>query len=182
MSRDRVNNEYFEWISDMVCDYHRHSKKRYRRLLSQMHIIPFRYSVPKDTNRANDGIELRYRFAYDEGYREESKYLDGPCSVLEMLAALALRWEEDFMDNPTTGNRTSEWFWLMVQNIGLEEFTDNKFNKALVLQRLDIFLDRRYCRNGDHGNIIVLERDMRDLRNVEIWYQVCWYINEYEKV
>lgn len=182
MGRDRIHDEYFEWLCDLVCGYHRHEKRRYRRLLTQLHLLPFRYSIPNDSHRASDGIDLRYRFAYDEGYLEESKYLDGPCSVLEMLVALALRCEEDFMDNPAKGNRTSEWFWLMVSNIGLESFNDDRFNKALVLQRLDIFMDRRYSRNGDNGNIIVLKRDMRDLRNVEIWYQLCWYINEYEKV
>jgi len=50
--------------------------------------------LPMDGNRAEDGIDLRYRFGYEKEYEGSTiaSYLDNsPCSVLEMLIALAFR-------------------------------------------------------------------------------------------
>lgn len=49
-----------------------------------------------------------------------ASYLDNrPCSVLEMIIALAIRLEEHIMDDPDIGNRTGQWFWDMIVSLGL---------------------------------------------------------------
>ena len=93
MSDDRIINEYFEWLSDLVCGKRYSKKISYRKLLSYLHSITFNYSIPNDVNRAKDGIDLRYRFAMTHGYRDVPMCLDGPCSIFEMIAALAIRCE-----------------------------------------------------------------------------------------
>lgn len=151
------------------------------KLLSQLHNTYFRYSLDMDQNRAEDGISLRYRFALEhEDYRDDTDYvldiLVGPCSVLEMMIALALRCEENLMDDTTKGNRTRQWFWGMVVNLGLGPMTDDKYDDQYVDECLDRFLDREYDPDGKGGLFTIKHCDV-DLRDVEIWRQLCWYLN-----
>ena len=110
MRHKNVEQEYFEWLYDLVCDNRYSEGYSYRKLLSYLHDVEFTYTIPKDSNRAEDGLDLRYRFAYNTGREYAEEYLDGPCSVLEMMVALAIRCEECIMDDPKYGNRTGQWF------------------------------------------------------------------------
>lgn len=176
MFRDQIINDYFEWLWNFTkCRGHSQNRK----IITLLHNIEFRYSIPMDANREEDGIDLRYRFITEVGipknYQEVCAYLDGPCSVLEMMIALAIRCEESIMDDPDIGDRTSEWFWLMMKNLGLDYMNDRKFDRDIAEEKISIFLDRRYKRNGEGGLFVVNGR--RDLRKVEIWYQMCWYLD-----
>ena len=176
MFRDQIINDYFEWLWNFTkCRGHSQNRK----IITLLHNIEFRYSIPMDANREEDGIDLRYRFITEVGipknYQEVYGYLDGPCSVLEMMIALAIRCEESIMDDPDIGDRTSEWFWLMMKNLGLDYMSDRKFDRNVAEEKISIFLDRRYKRNGEGGLFVVNGR--RDLRKVEIWYQMCWYLD-----
>lgn len=143
----------------------------------ELHNIEFRYSIQMDENRADDGIELRYRFAREKRCEDyDIDYLDGPCSVLEMMIALAIRCEEDIMDDPSYGNRTGQWFWGMVVNLGLGSMTDSRYNKRFVDNCIDIFLNREYEPDG-RGGLFRIRNCEYDLRTVEIWYQLCWYLD-----
>jgi hypothetical protein len=179
MTRDELINEYFDWMYQLVSD-RRHSRNNsYRKLLSKLHNIDFTYTIDMDGNRASDGIDLRYRFGYENGYEDYiiASFLDNrPCSVLEMMVALANRCEETIMDDPEIGNRTGKWFWEMVKNLGLESMDDSNFDRDYVLQTIDIFLNRGYERNGK-GGLFVIGHPKRDLRTVEIWYQMNWYLD-----
>ena len=176
MFQDQIINDYFEWLWNFTkCRGHSQNRK----IITLLHNTEFRYSIPMDANREEDGIDLRYRFITEVGipknYQEVYAYLDGPCSVLEMMIALAIRCEESIMDDPDIGDRTSEWFWLMMKNLGLDYMSDRKFDRDIAEEKISIFLDRRYKRNGEGGLFVVNGR--RDLRKVEIWYQMCWYLD-----
>lgn len=177
MIRDAVINEYFEWMSNLVCVGAHFKRVSYRKLLMRLHDTEFRYSIANDANRAEDGVDIRRRFAAEFGIDNVSAYLTGPCSVLEMMIALSIRCEEHIMDDPDIGDRTSKWFWGMVSNLGLNIMTDTRFNKRFVDERLAIFLDREYGPDGTHG-LFTVENSPCDLRTVEIWYQMCWYLND----
>lgn len=167
-----VKNRYFEWMFGLMCG---RRQQCYRRLLSLLHNIEFTYSIPLDSNRAQDGIDLRRRFEYER--RQPRVESDKPCSVLEMMIALSIRCEEHIMDDPDIGNRTSQWFWEMINNIGLEDMTDDDFDEDFVRHKIDILLNREYEPNGEGGLFIVEDCDY-DLRTVEIWYQMCWHLND----
>lgn len=181
MTKNELNNAYFKWMHQLVCSTKRYSKKpSYLKLLRRLHSIEFRYSIPMDGNRAGDGVNLRYRFGYDCGYDATmiAAYLDDrPCSVLEMMIALAMRCEEHIMDDPDEGNRLGQWFWNMIVNLNLGFMTDDHFDIEYVDEVIDIFLDRKYKRNGE-GGLFTVHNTNRDLRTVEIWYQMGWYLNE----
>ena len=170
-------NDYFKWLYDLVCGKRYSKQISYKKLLMRLHNTEFRYLIPRDENRAEDGISLRYRFInYCDDIDYAESCLDGPCSVLEMMVALAIRCEEDIMDDPNVGERTGQWFWGMIVNLGLGSMTDDRFDKYLVDEIIDRFLDREYEPNGKGGLFTVRHTD-RDLRDVEIWYQMCWYLD-----
>lgn len=143
-----------------------------------LHHRIFRPAMPMDENRAEDGKSLRYRFVLDhpefEPYR---KYLAGPCSMLEMMAALAIRIEETIMDDPRYGNRTFQWYRKMIKSLGLGGNTDKYYDEDRVIEACDIFMRRDYAADGE-GGLFKLKRPPADLRDVEIWVQANWYINE----
>ena len=165
---DKRDDEYFEWLYEIVCDgrFSRHIS--FRKLLMHMHDVEFMYVILKDENRAEEGVELRRRFSGHSQY--------GPCSVLEMILALAIRCEENIMANPDYGNRTGQWFWGMVNNIGLGGMDDSNYDRDYVNSVLERFVNRQYEPDGKGGLFTIPNCD-RDLREVEIWHQLCWYLD-----
>ena len=177
MTRDELVNRYFDWMYQLVVD--RYSKLSYRRLFVKLHSTEFIFGIPMDGNRAEDGIDLRYRFGREYSYPDTmiASFLDDrPCSILEMMTALAIRCEEHIMDDPDIGNRTGQWFWSMLVNLGLGSMYDAKFDKHYVDEVLERFLEREYERNGEGGLFIV--NNGRDMRTTEIWYQMNYYLSE----
>lgn len=178
MTRDELINEYFDWMCQFVSDKRYTGGQPYRKLLSKLHNIDFTYTIDMDGNRAADGIDLRYRFGCECGYEDYiiTSFLDDrPCSILEMMISLAIRCE-NIMEDPKTGNRTAQWFWEMISNLGLYEMCDYNFDRKYVENVIDIFLNRNYKRNGK-GGLFIIKHPKRDLRTVEIWYQMNWYLD-----
>lgn len=175
MTRRDIANEYFEWMCGLVDDPGRPRYISYEKLLRRLHETEFRYIMPRDENLAIWGMNLRYRFATTHGYGREGE-IDGPCSVLEMMVDLAVRCEESIMNNPEIGDRTGQWFWEMIVNLGLGYMTDSRFDIDYVDDVLERFLDRRYEPDG-RGGLFTIRNCGCDLRKVEIWYQFCWYLD-----
>lgn len=179
MTKNELKHLYFEWMCQLVCD-ERYSKITYRKLMRRLHEIDFEWIIDMDGNRAADGTDLRYRFAYENNYEGPmvATYLDDrPCSILEMMIALALRCEEHIMEDPDVGDRTGQWFWNMIVNLGLGGMTDAKFDEEYVDKVIDRFLKREYEWDGE-GGLFKVEHCRRDMRSVEIWYQMNYYLDE----
>ena len=175
--RNNIYHLYFEWIYDMMCAGKYDREVSFRRLFTTLHGIEFRYSILLDKNRAADGIDLRHRFLFRNGYPEvDDSFLDDPCSVLEMMVALSLRCEESIMGDPDKGDRTSQWFWGMIKSLGLGSMMDDLYDHEKVISTIERFLDREYAPNGK-GGLFTIKNCDKDLRDVEIWYQLCWYTN-----
>ena len=178
--QNRIIDEYFKWLTDLVCGKRYSKRISYEELLACLHNTEFRYLIPNDRNRAEDGADLRYRFAITQGYFRERdevlEILDGPCSVLEMMVALSIRCEENIMDNPNVGDRTGQWFWGMITNLGLGSMYNNHFDREAVEEILERFINREYEPDG-RGGLFTVRHCRRDLRQVEIWYQLNWYLD-----
>ena len=173
MSRYGINNEYFAWLYELVCGDVNTTQLAYTKLMKHLHNTEFVYLIPKDYNRAHDGIELRRRFELTNGYRPRC---GGPCSVLEMMIALAIRCEEETMDDPRMGDRTRQWFWEMITNLGLSSMTDVRYDELYVEDVITRFLERDYEPDGT-GGLFTVRNCKYDLRDVEIWFQLCWYLD-----
>ena len=176
MKKSELNERYFEWLCRLVCYDVEFDLVSHQRFLRYLHNIEFVYTIDMDANRAEDGIYLRYRFGYESNYddRMVSSLLDDrQCSVLEMLVALAVRCEENIMSDPDIGNRTGLWFWDMIDNLGLDHLDTEEHVRQVITK----FLNREYEANGE-GGLFTLKHCNRDLREIEIWYQLCWYLND----
>ena len=169
-----IRAEYFNWIYQLVCDDTVHTK-----LLSHLFDTPFQYILEMDGNRAADGENLRYRFGREVGYADAvvaSELDTGPCSVLEMMVALSVRMEEHIMEDDELGDRTGQWFWNMIVSLGLGTMTDTRYDADYVDMVLQRFMDRDFDRDG-HGSLFTIEDARQNMRNIEIWYQMCAYLD-----
>ena len=186
MLESRINEEYFEWLYSKVCDtssraggepYDRFSEGHtFRKLLEYLHSVEFTWELPMDGNRAEDGISLRHHFTYEMGYDDcVADYIEGPCSVLEMMVALADSME-NIMDDPRLGDRTGQWFWAMVVSLGLNGMYDRNFKERVAEDAIDRFLRREYRSDG-RGGLFTIRRCPHDLRDVDILVQRNWYLN-----
>lgn len=178
-NQDRILNEYFEWMIRLVCDGKYSRGLSWRKLFRLLHETEFIYILEMDGNRADDGIDLRYRFAFDSGYNERTindALGDHPCSMLEMMVALAQRCEEHITDDPDSGNRTGKWFFEMIESLGLLDMDDERFDKLIAADILDRFMRREYRSDG-RGGLFTISGHY-DMRSAEIWYQMMWYLNE----
>lgn len=173
--KNELQDLYLAWMYRLVCG----DDSSFHSLLEYLYSVDFYYVISRDGNRAADGIDLRYRFAYENeiDYSTAAAYLDDrPCSMLEMLVALSLRCEEQFMSDSEVGNRTGVWFFTMLGNLGLDYMDNGHFDEVKADAIVEIFLERKYSPNG-RGGLFYLPTGRDDLRNVEIWYQMCWYLD-----
>ena len=134
----------------------------------------------KDGRRGDDGVELRYRVCREERRPdgEIATNLDNrECSVLEIMVSLAIRMEETITSDPDYGDRTSIWFWDMVDSMGLLDMHDDRFHGETVNATLDRMIRREYASNG-RGGLFTVREPREDMRNVEIWYQMMWWLTD----
>ncbi len=176
-------NEYFDWMISLI-DGGRPRRRSYDILLSALYNIEYISFLPMDANRMADGMALRRIFEYETGiqfFSEEEKR--EPCSMLEMMVALARRCEISIMDDPDEGDRTGLWFWNMIRSLGLIEFTDTKYKANMeyatncVSSNIDSFLNQSYEYNGS-GGLYTVKNPPDDMRKQEIWTQMHWFLNE----
>lgn len=180
MTREQVINQYFDWMYKLVCGKRYSRRVSYRKLLSKLYETEFSYILPLDANRAEDGIDLRYRFGYEFEYAGpviSTSLDDRGCSVLEMMIALSLRCEEHITCDSDAGDRTGQWFWNMIVSLGLGTMTDTNFDPRIVDEVIERFLNREYNFDGSGGLFTVPNKNY-DMRTVDIWYQMMWYIDE----
>lgn len=178
VSDDQVKNEYFKWLYNYVCKGRVNANVSYTKLFALLHDTDFDFYISNDVNRARDGIDLRYRYAMYIDDDSVMDILDGPCSVLEMMVALTIRIEETIMDDTNYGDRTSQWFWNMLTNLNIGYMKNDIFNEKLAIEKIYNFLERRYDPDGK-GGLFYIRGCQDDLREVDIWTQMCWYLDKY---
>lgn len=179
MTSHELNDIYFDWMLQLVCDGEHVNERDYYKLFSLMHGLDYIWSLPMDGNRAADGVSLRYRFGYEHGIDQRiiASELDyKPCSVLEMLIALVVRCEENIMVDLEVGNRFGRWFWMIMENLGLDEMTDDDFDFELAHYILCRMMARDYEPDGKYGPIYIPGCD-DDLRSIDIWGQMMRYLS-----
>ena len=165
---------YFQWLIKRVYDKRNSRHNSYMRLLEFLHKWIFVWTVGLDANRAADGLELRTRCEEETGF---DCHFDIPCSVLEMMVALAVRCEDQLMWDPDRGDRAGLWFWTMIVNLGLGGMTDEFFDEEYAGFAVRRFLNREYDAYGN-GGLFIVKNPMEDMREVDIWQQMNWCLGE----
>lgn len=171
-------DRYFNFLCNITG-----KKQTYSMLLEELHNTAFYSLIPNDENRCEDGTQLRENFLNEEG-RQALSFCDiGECTMLEMLLALSFRLEFESMSGEWE-KTPREWFWILVNNLGLSHCTNQtieEVDERNVLDDIDgilrRFLERGYERNGN-GGLFPLKNAKKDQRRVEIWYQMSAYMLE----
>lgn len=184
-----LKDEYYDWLvnhklgGDVM--------RKYTKLCSELQDKAFKWFVPNDDNRCEDGLRLRDEFIeakrLDEKHLEVKYFLRSPCTVLEVLVALSNRISYEMFDLKDQKNHNARWFLEMVTNLGLDVYTDSttkgdildEMDAVAVDDRLETLMDRTYAYDGSRGGLFPLKkRPPSDQRNVEIWYQLMLYLDE----
>lgn len=177
-----MKEKYYLWLSRKI-DIFGFREKRYDFLLSYLLDVPFIAIMDMDINRASDGLALRKKFEEEKRYSRSSIDLFeeemGPqCSILELMVALSIRCEDSIMSNPKFGDRTGYWFWQMIESLGLSDQDDEFYDEFYVKKVVDKFIERKYKRDG-YGSLYWVPRTQLDFREIEIWYQMMQFLDEY---
>lgn len=174
---EAIRQDYFDWLCGLVGERDR------LMLLKALHDRDFIPLLEKDDNRAMDGIELREEY-YETNPYYESEALNRPCSVLEMMIGLARRIDFDLKKTDYDKDMTGEWFWMMVQNLGIYGYPDEDYfdldGMFNISEALDILVSRSYLPDGQ-GGLFPLRRPNADQREVEIWFQKEAYLKEMDR-
>ena len=175
-----LQEAYFQWMTEMIFPNH-NDRYQYGHLLDALNASMFHFSIPMDENRMRDGIDLRYRFAYEKGYSNDmvSAALNHnrSCSMLEMMVALALKGDERILYDYETGGKAYYIFSIMLDSLQLSHMTNDNFDSDYVNYVIDRLLNHEYDYNGN-GGLFTVENPRRDMRSVDIWYQMNWYLQK----
>lgn len=178
-----MSENYLKWLKNLVCRGSLGYKNRYFGLLLD-HLYSRIYTFDNDLDgaRAKWGLALRDKYV-DENRRHPSE-MDGlgPCSMLEMMVALAWRmeneeaserWDDDFWDF------VSVWFWGMIDNMGLGKNDDGSYDPKKTDICIDRVLGRGYNSDG-RGGLFTLKRNFQhvDMTKIDFWRQAMLYMAE----
>lgn len=176
---ENIERDYFDWLYNIIDD----SDYKYEYLINHIYDKQFDSDttilIDRDQNRIEDAMRLREDFITEQLSREDATlvniFRNRPCSLLEVLIALAYR-----MEDVMKIDRFPIWFWEMLSNLGLEEFDNENFSRNSIRKidrRINKWLDHNYDYDGI-GGLFPLEDPPKDQRNEEIWYQMSAYLVE----
>jgi hypothetical protein len=157
-------SDYYLWLDSLVND------GNHELLIRYLHSQPYRWQFTLDENRAAGGINLRSEYAWNTSTEVED-VREGPCTVLEMLVGVASHMEDQLEIS------TSDCFWMLIENLGLDKYEDDDYNPREVECIIDSWLNHNYKSNGV-GSIFPLKRYQGDCRNLDIWSQMNAWISE----
>lgn len=181
MSSASLEN-YIDWICYSRLDFSEEDHDKYLYLIKELLDIEFTWSIPRDSNRAEDGLALRRDFTYETDlYLDKSSGILPRCSVFEMLAALAYRCEDQIMLDYKEGHRAYIWFFIMLKNLGLEKCTNSRWNRNMseyIYDSVMIFVNRKYKSDGSNGGLFPIKNRKINQKEEEIWKQLMAYLNE----
>lgn len=171
-----MREKYYQWLIGLIGDDY--NEKYYSNLLRDLDDIEFIYQIDLDENRAVDGIDLRVRYADEkEIMLGDNLYpLDGTCTVLEMMVALACRVEHEILDD----GGASDCFWGMIKSLGLYKNDNYNYDHDLTVAVIENFMNHSYRSDGK-GGLFTLKKPREDLRTVQIWEQAMWYFSQLYK-
>lgn len=175
--------EYFNWLLSKIDDEN-YTADAYNMTLEVMFNTKFTPIVESDINRVKDAINLRYLFARSQNYIPSNfmrLFDDDTCSVLELMVSVALTAANLTCDEHDNYD-ADYWFWSMFCSLGLDLIDDRHFDLADICEILYSFVKRTYSRTGKGGLFEIDSGIDDDMRDYDIWYQMCRKICIEEKL
>lgn len=171
-------DDYFVWLCANV-----QATERYTELLMELYFTEFTVLMELDDSRVVEGLMLREEFYNLDRTADWVMFMNAPCTVLEALIAMARRLD-DLTTDENCGDRTRVWFWDMIGNLGLKQFSNSAYEQYPDVQNtvfdiLKVWMDREFESDGK-GSPFPLERPKCDQRTRTMMYQMYDYIEEKE--
>lgn len=183
-----TKDSYFSWLLDII--EHEQQEKSYLLMLGELYDTDFEVlsTVPRDQNRAFDGLRLRDLFLDSVGYSIETSFYifsdKKTCSILEMIIGISKRMNDELMTE-IGDDKTAQYFWEICQNLGLLYYDDDKFvdnfywncgyDVGEICKKLCL---RKYKPDGTNGGMFPMPGNTRiNQKKTEIWFQMQEYIN-----
>ncbi len=189
-----MSEKYLDWLENLVCSGPmRHKKRHFGLLLEQLYARNYTYIDDLDGARAKWGLTLRDKYLdevmsqCDSGHevmsqRDSCCDDNKPCSMLEMMVALAWRmeneeaserWDDEFWDY------VSIWFWGMIDNMGLGSNDNVNYDPKKTNICVDRVLGKGYNVDG-RGGLFTLKINSQgvDMNKIDIWRQAMLYMAE----
>lgn len=167
---NKEDHEYFDYICRTIgkVDY-------YTKLAKYLFNKEYYWIVIFDDDRETDALDFRKE--YFEYFGMKDPMIMKHASVLEVLVALATNCEDDLMHEVEYGDRTAEWFWMMINNLGLGRFDDDHFDEKKVDMIVEKWLARAYSKDGK-GGLFPLRFCKIDQTVTDLWSQLQYYLIE----
>lgn len=164
---DSLEYKYLEW---MIKQIRPDNDRSYHDLFARIHDKEFVWLIPNDDNRIADGFDIRHE--YFRRFKRPHMLSQG-CSVLEVILGLSRRLSF------AVDGKAKDWAWVLVKNLELHKMAGHIGGRRA--ERIDEVLEaliwRTYAPDGV-GGFFPLAWPEQDQRKVEIWYQMCAYIDE----
>lgn len=124
-----VVEEYKKYLKNMIVD---DEFCCYNVLLERLDSIPYEPNQ-LNTDRYEDAEQLRIDYGIDNNIKDVLIYFEATSiTVLEVLVALSMRLEKKVVPNNKKGDRTSQWFWALVNDIGLGKQDDERCDSNII--------------------------------------------------
>lgn len=180
-----LRDAYFRWLCYFIgFEDVGYSSCRYCLLLTYLYSMDFYIMDDVEGNEQNriiDATDLKVEFCETHPEIDPDTMFENDPSVLEVLVALARRIDFDIMYDSQMERNSSYWFWKIIQNLGMDGFTDDNYNYNWSYDDVDIIMercmDRTYDKNGN-GSLFPLKNPTFDPRKMEIWMQMQAWLNE----
>lgn len=182
-----TKDSYFSWLLDII--EHEKQEKTYILMLGELYDADFEVlsTVPRDQNRAFDGLRLRESFLDSvDPFFEKGFYIFKDkkiCSILEMIIGISKRMNDELMTE-VGDDKTAQYFWEICQNLGLLYYDDDKFVEDFYWSQVDVgeickkLCLRKYKPDGTNGGMFPMLGNTRiNQKKTEIWFQMQEYIN-----
>lgn len=173
--------DYYKWVIKKV--YDKSVSSNYDALMKYLFMKEYEYDNWLDENRKGDALAMRELW-FDNIPEEKMDENDisfrdtAPCSWLEMFVAFSKRIEDQIMNDGDIGDRTSQWFWLMMTSLGLSKMTNDRFNKKKVDDILHRLAYHEFNKDGSGGALFIIHNPMYDMRKADLWYQMNYFLVE----
>jgi hypothetical protein len=188
---------YFQWLYEIAFAPGEKSEEfrkkvglprlgSWRLLANKLYGRTFRWSVPNDDNRAQDGLQLRADFIlYYTGKSlslsempTDDPLVSTPASIFEVLLGIARRMDELIVP-PYEQGEVAKFFWELCENLDLIRYEDQVYPANydhIIDQRLDDWMDRQYDYRGGIFPLRTLPDGPHEKK--ELWFQMMDYVTE----
>jgi len=168
---------YFDYLTNII-DVN-DKAANYSKLLEAFYYFDFLWlpNIPLDENRAKDGLQLRTMYKAflpeEEHVAFDSIFVGRQCSILEMFVAFAdrLTYIVSSFDCPS-------YFWLFVENLGLNSYDNLHYDQGAVFTILDAFLYGKKLNPEDQNPPVLFPcRKVYENLDRDLYMQANYYLN-----